>query len=252
LEATRGSVERRRAAVSRLALVAGHEPSRRISREALVAALSDNDDEVQLEAARTLAHFGRMQEIVLVFGLAVREALIVRIILVPNLRPYALALGETAIPDALSSTHTKIVLATLEIIAAWERALPLPSVPRLVDHPDTAVRIKALRVIPLTPASPDAQRAITGALYDPSDEVCIAAAYAAERLRLESAVVGLARCMRQGRLELARAAASALAMLPPRGWQTLEESSRSEDLAIASAAAAALEAARKSGIGAQT
>jgi serine/threonine protein phosphatase PrpC len=81
-------------------------------------------------------------------------------------------------------------------------------------------------------------------------EALVAAANAAGRMRLESSLVALARCLRRGRVELSRAAASALAALPPRGWETLSELSDYADSITASAALEALERARKAPDGA--
>jgi hypothetical protein len=66
----------------------------------------------------------------------------------------------------------------------------------------------------------------------------------AGRLRLDEAMPYLARCLRLGTAEMARIAATALAEMPPKGWQTLQEISSGSDTS-ALIAAAALERGRR-------
>jgi hypothetical protein len=249
LEAQSHSAARRRAALARLSMVAAHEPSRRLSGETLHEALRDPDGYARLEAARTLIHSGGESEVAEIFRVAVGHSLMVRIILADDLRKHVLTLGQKVIPEVLRSKDPAEVAGALELLAAWERAVPLPEVARLAEDGDKAIRLRALRVLPLTPVGLECAGAIQRALADDDEEICIAAANAAGRMRLESAMVMLARCLRRGRVDLCRASASALAALPPRGWETLAELSESEDPATASAAVEALERARKSGMG---
>ena len=243
------SVARRRTALSRLAMVAAHEPSRRVASDTLLEALDDSDREARLEAARTLIHSGDTEVIVEIFRLATTQPMIVRAVLADDLRRYALDLCQAAVPAALESGDNRRVQAALEILAAWERALPLTGMAALARHRDPAIRVLALKVLPLVPASRDGADAVLEGLGDTEDEVAAAAAAAAARLKLDAAMVPLARCLRLGKINLARSAAAALAGMPPRGWETLEELSRSANAITASAALEALERARKSTLG---
>jgi HEAT repeat protein len=179
----------------------------------------------------------------------VGQTLIVRVVLADDLRRHAPALCNTAVPALLRSDNPEQVLATLDILAAWERAVALPQIAALVEHRDRRIQIKALRVLPLTPAARENAEVVNRALSSQDESVSVAAAVAAGRMKLESAMVPLARCLRSGRPELARAAAAALAGLHPRGWQTLEELTNYSDPVTASAALEALEHARKSFMG---
>jgi hypothetical protein len=69
----------------------------------------------------------------------------------------------------------------------------------------------------------------------------------AARLGLKESQPMLAHCLRNGPVQLARAAAAALASLPPSGWTILEELSASPNPMTAAEARAALELARKAG-----
>jgi hypothetical protein len=244
-EARSGNVVRRRAALSRLAVVSAHEPSRRLSGEILHQALRDPDRECFLEAARALVHSEQVYAVAEVFQLSVSLPLIVRAILAQELRAWALPLCESAVPKALASGDSRRVQATLELVAAWECAVPLTGLAPLAAHPDTAIRVLALKVLPLTPDSGEAEAIVLRALAGEREDVSVAAAGAAGRMKLESAVAPLARCLRTGQVALARAAAAALAQMPPLGWETLQELSRHGNPVAASAALEALERARK-------
>jgi hypothetical protein len=239
------SVAQRRTALSRLTLVAAYEPARRIASEFLVKGLQDPDHEARLEAARSLVHSSHLPQVVEVFRLAVRQQLLVRAILTEDLRPFALGLCETAIPEALQSDDPARISAALEMVLAWERALPLPDLTPLFSHADPCVRVLALRALPLASATMPALDALVRAIFDPLDEVAAAAAASAGRLKLTAALAPLSQALRKGRVDLARAAAAALAQLPPRGWETLEELSQHSNPITASAAWEALERARK-------
>lgn len=244
------SATRRQSGLAKLAMVATHEPSRRLSGDILHKALKDPSPLARLEAARTLIHSGDADDVVSIFHVAINTSLMVRIILADELRRHVLMLSETAIPEVLRSKEPDKVMAALEMLAAWERAVPLPEVARLASVAEKPIRLRALRVLPLTPVGIESTTAIQNALGDKDDEICVAAANAAGRMRLESAMVQLARCLRLGRVEVSRAAASALAALPPRGLETLTELSHYKNPVTASASLEALERVRKSDIGA--
>ena len=248
-EARSANLTKRRIALSRLAAVSVHAPARSLAGDVLLEALEDPDAEARLEAARSLIHTGEMEVVVEVFRLATTQPLIVRAILADDLRHYAIELCETAVPDALRSDRPECVRATLEILAAWERALPLTGLAPLAGSKDVKLRVLALKVLPLAPATRDGADAVLHALVDENEEVAMAAAGAAARMKLENAMVPLARCLRQGRVNLSRAAAAALSGLPPRGWETLEELSRYPNPITASASMEALERARKTALG---
>jgi len=245
-EATRSkNAVERRSALSRLAVVSAHEPSRRISGEIVHGALRDPDRECFLEAARALVKSEEMGAVIEVFGLAVSLPQIVRAILAQELRPWALPLCESSVPQALASGDPRRVKATLELLAAWECAVPLTGLAPLAEHPDPAIRLLALKLLPLTPDTKESEAVVLRALACEKEEENIAGAAAAGRMKLESAVVPLARCLRTGRVALARAAAAALAEMPEAGWETLQEMSRYGEPVTASAALEALERARK-------
>jgi HEAT repeat protein len=188
---------------------------------------------------------GTGEQIEAVFDLAVSESLLIRILLTEALRRHAVPLCEHAVPEALRSTDWHRVLAVLDILVAWERAIAIDNLPDLLEHRVKDVRIQALRLAPLVPLIPETRAAIVRSLTDADAEVSTAAALSAGRLQIVEALPLLARMLRLAPAELARTAATALAEMPPRGWQALEELSNNSNPVTAAAAAGALGRARR-------
>jgi HEAT repeat protein len=233
-------VTERRAAYAGIAFACAYEPCRHAAGDILVDALEDPDPEVRVCAAKALARFGAPAEVELVFRMAIRGDLMTRILVSGPLRSHALELSRSAVMEALHSDNAAQIVATLEMVVAWERALPLDGLAEMMRHRAPAIRIQALRAAPLAPASRENELAVMQLLADPDAEVAMAAASAAGRLRILAALPLLAQCCRSGNAALARTAAAAMTALPPQGWKTLEELATGEDVAAGAAAAEAL------------
>jgi HEAT repeat protein len=240
-------IARRRAAFAVISFVYAYEPCRRAVGDLLGDSLEDRDWEVRVCSAQALARFGSPVEIVVVFRIAAKENLLTRILLAEPLRAHALVLSTAAVPDELRSGDVARILATLQIVVAWERALPLAGLDEWILHPDREIRIQALRAAPLVTASRANESAVMQSLADPDPEVAMAAAAAAGRLRIQAAIPSLVQCLSSGNAALARTAAAALAALPPQGWQTLEELAASGGPTTGSLAADALRRVRPAG-----
>jgi hypothetical protein len=238
---------RRRTAFARLAFACAYEPCRRVAGDLLTLGLGDEDREVRLAACRALLQAGDLAEVEQVFEFVVSRNVLVRVLLAEDLRRHSIALCQRAIPEALRSSDARRVLATLEMLVAWERAMPLGDLEELLLHQNREIRIRALRLASVTPATSGNRSAIVRSLVDEDLEVCTAAALAAGRLKLPEALPLLARCVRRGPAELARTAAGALAGMAPKGREVLEELSRSPEPATAGAASEALARARAQG-----
>jgi HEAT repeat protein len=236
---------RRRPAFARLAFVCAYEPCRRVAGDLLERALNDADPEVRFYAWRSLVQSGSIEEIEKLFDAALSQSLLIRILLTEELRRFAVPLCERAVMKALNSADRERVLACLEMLVAWERAVPVPDLHALIESPDRRIRIQALRLASLVPLEADDLGAIVRALVGDDFEAATAAAVAVGRLRFEQALPGLARCLRSGNAGLARAAAEALAQMPPTGWTTLEEMAASSNPITAGAAGEALDGAQR-------
>lgn len=240
-ETRSGSIPRRRAAFVRLGFACYYEPCRRVAGEVLIRGLADPDHEVRLEACRALVQAGEPSDIESVFESALSHNLLIRILLTEELRRHAGLLCERAVPEALQSPDPARVLAVLDMLVAWERALPLRGLFGLLNREHPRIRIEALRLAALVEMTAEDKAAVLEALEDRDERVALAAAQTAGRLRLESALIPLACCLRNGGPELARAAACALAELPGHGRETLQQLSSNPDAATAAAAREALE-----------
>jgi hypothetical protein len=239
---------RRRTAFARLAFACAYEPCHRVAGDLLALGLRDEDREVRLAACRALLQAGEMPNVEKVFEFAVSHSLLVRILLAEDLRRYAIPLCRRAIPKALKSPDPRRTLATLEMVAAWERAMPLGDLDELLLHRDREIRVCALRLASITPTTGPNRAAILRLLAEEEDtEVRTGAALAAARLKIEEALPLLARCVRLGPAELARTAADALAGMVPKGREVLQDLSRGAEPATAAAASEALARAQAQG-----
>ncbi|MBW3671116.1 MAG: hypothetical protein KY432_05515, partial [Acidobacteria bacterium] len=75
----------------------------------------------------------------------VGEPLLVRAILVEDLRPFALHLTDQALPKALGSGDPRAAMVALEMNEAWQKSVVAPGVVPLLRHPRPEVRARALR-----------------------------------------------------------------------------------------------------------
>jgi hypothetical protein len=225
----------RRTAFERLASCSTYEPCRRVVGQLQLIGVEDPDPEIRLAAARGLAQSDLRRDFELVFRMAVRWNTLARAVLAEALRPYALALSESVIPPVLRSREDRHVVAALEIVVAWGRAVPLQGLDQLIEKGSRAVRVQALRALPLVAGSPDNTAAVVRAISGDDREVAREAIATAGRLHIEESLPELARCLRSGSPELSGTAADALAAIPPAGWEVLNEfSARRESPAPAS------------------
>ena len=239
----------RSAALARMAFVSNYEPCRRVTEDHLVKALSDPDDELRLCAARALAYGQDKAALERLFQFAVTENPLVRLILTEDLRRYAVQMCETVVPPVLHSRDTGRILAALEMLVAWQRAVPFEHLRELMDHPERSIRLQALRLAPLVAQNAETRASIARALSEDDLELNSVAAVSAGRLGLTSALPLLSRMVRVGPMELARTAAAALAEITPRGLETLEELASHEDERLAAVAKEALaQVSRRAGV----
>jgi len=230
----------RRNAFSGLAFVSAYEPCHRATGNIFQNAMKDADGAVRLAAARGASHTVDPYDIKRVCEFAITGSLLFRILLSYALRPHAGALMPM-IREALQSDDAAATLGALEILIAWDVGIPLEDTSNLLQHAERQIRIAALRLAPLSPPSAESQAVIIGMLADADTEVRTAAALSAGRMRIVDALPALARILRTAPADIARAAAAALAQMPPKGWRTLEELSANSSPVTAAAAREALE-----------
>lgn len=194
-------VEERRAAFVSLGAFARQEPVRRMISEVAVKGFRDEDAEVRLQAARVLVATGEQLAVERVFEGALSLAPDARIALSGELAPFAAMLCQGAIPRSLASDNP---LPALQILNAWQNALPLAGLGSLTQHEDRAIRLEAVRLLRYLPSNPGNEKAISAALIDEDEEVRDAAA-GAIRLgvpKLDCAANAAASTLRQVQAEI--------------------------------------------------
>ncbi len=232
---------KRRSAVELLAQVPNS-----VTLRILAAALSDHDQSIRIHAARAQIRSGGALEIEKVFIFALTQPLLVRALLAEELRAHLPLLSDRAIPDSLSSGRREQILGALDMIGAWRRGLTLPSVWTLLRSSDLEIRAKALQVLPFVGTAIDPADNITEAILDGINAISSAAAAAAGRMKLDSAVPALTLRLRGENEAVILAAARSLSQLGSDGLRILE---REVIAGKGFAAAASLEVLEKIRIG---
>jgi hypothetical protein len=223
-------------------LLASLEPS--MSRFMLVTALSDDDEEVRIEASRALIRWGEREEIEAVLKFIATQPLMLRALVAEDLRP-VMTICEPLMSELLRSDDVRIVMGVLDIIEAWQKTFSIAGFERLLNHPSAEVRVRALRLAPYIHDASRSEHAVLNALFDQNYEIRAAAAYSAGRMNLRNAIPYLQSFLRTGDDRVALAAAKALSRLGDDGMASLE----AEILAGGRCATFALEAVEKAQLG---
>jgi HEAT repeat protein len=256
------SLDERRRAIALLGLVVSP------NRDTIMrAALDDPDAEIRSEAARALLRNGDGETADRVFRSLLRESLLMRVLLVGDLKKHARHLLTHTVPRilgesvpaenplaqyGLSENRASDRLHCLEILSMWKLAVPaLDAAQLLARHgldKDGAARRVAGRVLPLAISllpylalDDSIEQQLTSALTSADLEVQCAAAYAAGQLKLDALMPALAGLLGQP-APLAIAAATALAQMGTTGARHLEKTVLGSDRRAAAAALEALEA----------
>ncbi len=238
-------VVRRRTAFASLAFACVYEPCQRVAGDLLIRAVNDGDEEVRLSACRGLALAGDAEHVQDLFALAIQADVLTRVVLTEHLRPHALALCAGPVQEALGSSNPSRVRAALEILVAWERAIPLEKLCDFLEHRDREIRLLAFRLASFVAIDADSRPALLRALADADAGARRLAIVAVGRQKITEAIRALELCLESGSLEESRLAASALAAMPPEGWRVLDEQTASPNASTKLAAEEALARARK-------
>lgn len=235
----------RKQALARLVLLSGG-----VADAVLLAALVDPQESVRVEVSRALLRAGGRRDVEEVFASVTAQPAEIRAALAEDLRPHALTLCESAIPEILRSNETERLKAVLELLEGWGKALPLPDLLPLLRHPDPDLRARAFRVLPYVATVRSLEPEILRALQQDDTRVQAAACLAAARLKIESALPLLVACLRDPDPDLALAAACALAEMGSSGLLILEDQLSSVwEPETAAAALKAIDRARTSHYG---
>ena len=184
-------------------------------------ALDDVEELVAVEAGRAISMKGNDSEAEAVFAALPAQTLLVRAITLASLRIHASALAAGAVPAALASLDPTRILAALEALASWRRALPLDAIQSVLNHPAAEIRAAAFRALPFAMCTNSLDTALLAGLADASPAVRIAAAFAAGRKAATGLMPQLSTVMNGGG-DPGREAAVALSSLGNDGIAALE------------------------------
>lgn len=220
-----------------------HSPAiRRMAGNIPLKGLDDPDEQVRVEAARSLAYAEDPEQVIRAFEVTLASSPLARIHFAGLLRRHALLLCKTAIPRIINTAGYKELLKMLQLLNAWECSLPLEDLGMLSDHPNAEIRRETMRLGAMVPPTQRNQSAILSGLADEDFSVALAAVGTLGRLKPRAAIPQITRCLRRGDATLARAAAAVLSEMAPEGLQALEGQVPNPDPIASQAARQALNA----------
>jgi hypothetical protein len=236
------SARTRLAAHARIADCSHSPVFRRMAGDIPMLGLEDRDEQVRVEAARSLAYAEDPAQVIRAFEITLASSPLARIHFAPLLRRHAALLCETVVPRVIRTAGQKDLLKMLQLLSSWECNLPLEDLSMLAEHPDAEIRRETMRIGAMVPPTQRNQSAILTGLADQDFSVALAAVGALRRLKPPSAIPQITRCLRRGDAALARAAAAVLAEMAPEGLQALEGQVPNPDPIASKAAREALSA----------
>lgn len=199
-----------------------------------------------LERIRDLVRLGAGERFEQIVTEIAHQNLLVRAAAAEELAPHAADIPPSKVRHVLQASDARVIVAALEMLRAWRRALHIEGFLPLLAHADAEVRINAFLAMPYAAAdaTPDSLAPpMVKALGDPNDAVRAAAAGAAGRMGVTRAADALGARLNDPQRHVAIAAAFSLASLGDAGNTLLQRAVRSPDRVAASTAFEALEKA---------
>jgi hypothetical protein len=180
-------------------------------------------EQTRIEAACALLASGSADAPALVFKMLPDQSLLGRILLAESLRPFATKICEKYLAEALRSAEPRRAKASIDLLRAWERWIPIETFSRLVAERDIEFRVAALPTLRYASATEqEATQEVFDLLEFPDERVHATAAKAAADMGIsESMPLLLSQLRKEGPIS-ALAAAQALAALGSAGKDILE------------------------------
>ena len=236
-----GSREQRRRAISLLGAVAEGLAASSAESIAIESALFERDAAIRTGAARALLTIGDAEKVDWVFRSTLRESMLVRALLIGDLKRHARHLLAGTVPSILAGDSPADIRSCLEILAVWKVAAPNINILSLLDkHLDPRVISLVLELLPYTQVNDSLEGRLSLMIKGANSEMQCAAARACGRMKLSRLSPALVEALHQNR-NFALSAASALAQLGAEGKLQLENIIRGNDRGAAAVAMEALE-----------
>jgi len=181
-------------------------------------------EQTRIEAACAALASGLADAPALVFKMLPDQSQLGRILLADSLRPFAPEICERYLADGIRSPDIRRAKASIDLLRAWERWIPITGFSQLVAKRDMDLRLAALPALRFAAAAEqEAAQEIIDLLNLPDERVHAPAAKAAADLGISASIPLLMKQLRQGGPVSALAAAQALAGLGPEGMDLLEK-----------------------------
>ncbi len=223
------------------------EPRDRVS--SLVPALEMLETRGQqrvIERIRDLVRLGPAERFEQIVTEIAHQNLLLRAVAAEELAPHAASFASSQIRHALQASDPQVIVAALEMLRSWRRALHVDGFLPLLVHENAGIRASAFLALPYAAADATEESiapAIIKALDHEDTAVRAAAATAAGRMRIMLAANALGARLSDPERVVAVAAAFALAALGGPGDVLLQRAVLSPDRTAASMAFEALEKA---------
>jgi len=180
-------------------------------------------EQTRIEAACAALAAGAPDAPAQVYEMLPDQSLLGRIRLADSLRPFATEISERYLAEGLRSGDSRRARASVDLLRAWERWIPIASFSSLVAGRDIDLRLAALPALRFaSPTEQEAQQEIVRLLELPDERAHVPAAKAAAHLGISASLPLLLNQLRRDGPLAALAAAQALASLGSEGRDLLE------------------------------
>jgi hypothetical protein len=180
-------------------------------------------EQTRIEAACASLASGSPDAPAQVYKMLPDQSMLGRIRLADSLRPFATEICDRYLAEGIRSPDIRRARASVDLLRAWERWIPIESFTRLVGERDIELRLAALPALRYASATEqDAAQEIVELLELPDERAQAAAAKAASDIGLSASIPLLLSQLRTGGPASALAAAQALAEMGSEGRDLLE------------------------------
>jgi HEAT repeat protein len=180
-------------------------------------------EQTRIEAACAFLASGSPDAPEQVFKMLPDQSLLGRILLADSLRPFAVAICEKYLADGIKSTDVRRARASVDLLRAWERWIPMDNFSSLVAGRDIDLRVAAVSALRYASATEEeATQEIFNLLHFPDESVHAPAAKAALDMGITALIPVLLNQLRTDGPVAALAAAQALAGMGSEGKDLLE------------------------------
>jgi hypothetical protein len=180
-------------------------------------------EQTRIEAGCALLASGSADAPGQVFQMLPEQSLLGRILLADSLQPFATELCERYLADGIRSADSRRARASIDLLRAWERWIPIDGFSELVAERGLDLRLAALPALRYASASgQEAAPEIFALLEFPDERAHAPAAKAASDMGISESIPLLLSQLRTGGPAAALAAGKALAELGPEGQDLLE------------------------------